>query len=167
MTVAQRITDYWPTTEQQLIASDSTTDYVAAKGRAITEAIRRLYRGYAPGEAIPADVDGDPDVEAYVAAAALLRLLPGARDFVKEGYLSRSLSAENGGGSGSEGLYNKLEVFDKLEALVEEDLHGALPYAVAVIVPIVEEPLLTSGSIPTVRRNTNLLLDPIERAQQR
>lgn len=163
MAIAERVKDWWPTTDRELEAKEEL--YPRAKSRAITDATRRAYYQFAPGLPVPPLVE-EEDLEAYIAASAVLRLIPLARDYYKEGMLSRSASLDHGGGSGSESLYNKLDALTTLEDRLQEEISLLTPIVTGLFQD--EEPSTTFlADVPTVRRQRSLLIDPITMAKER
>lgn len=84
MTVTDRITALWPTTELLLkAATDLEVPYIAARGTAVTDAITALWRAYAAtGTTPPGTVDGTtPAIEQQTAELAVLQLIPYAQDW--------------------------------------------------------------------------------------
>jgi hypothetical protein len=166
VTVATRITGWWPKTEPQLLG-DADLDYAAGlKPTATADAIFDMYQQFAPlGTAVPAAVDGNDLLERYVAAGAVLKLIPRAKDAFKEGYLGRNVSTETGG-SANETLYNKLQSLDDLAVSVQAEM-ALLGAQVSVVIDPPDTTTLVAVDIPTAGLDSNALLDPIERARYR
>lgn len=116
MNILQSIRDRWPSTETKLLA-DPDTDYINAKLRAVQRAIQEVYSINAAIIPLPtlAQIEaGNYEVAQQVADVALLSLIPLAKDYYLQTYLSTSESYP-GAGSGSVSRPNPIATLESME----------------------------------------------------
>lgn len=163
-TVAQRVTNNWPTTEPTLVTE--VDQYVRSKQDAITDAIRTLWFRFDQVVVPPTTVDDLADViQKYIANKATIKLIRIARDYFKELLLSTS-AAVPGGGSTTESSYDRTVSLTQLRADLEEEC-AELEQELVVVM----NALLVSTTRPVdvgrARFNPNNIFDPVERARLR
>lgn len=139
MTIAQRITDWWPSKEAELLAIPAL-DYANVKERSINDAIERLYIkiGSSPIPSLAEIEAMDVIVQRQVAAMAMLELIPMASDNDQAQFQSISESYQ-GAGSSSVSLQTKSPSFlEELRELMESILAEGWGHIYDVIGPSIK-----------------------------
>jgi hypothetical protein len=151
VSVADAITNIWPTTEATL--TEKVPTYGSAKQAAIEYAIALLWSTSAAGEPVPGvdEVNAlSPLVVQYIAELAVLHMIPLARDFYMDGMLSQSLQVTSGAASGTETFYDKVAVLDRLEGRLRRDIEARSVLIGSLISPTQPATDLAAGDTPQV-----------------